>query len=241
MRRGRSGERARARERARGRPACFSFSFSPSARYVRAYVNSRDPRLRPISSAVAHDARCHDAARRDGRDVLRGSAAFPGVLPAHDAIAIAAARACHCVREARPPRASQEGGWMEPRLGRSASRSRRASGWPGRGRLSAPTPSLALAHRTHTARRTRASCVCTCVSVCASEAARAARVPFRVSSPRRRRGGKDPADRGFADSQIRKISTPVRSSPDNLERALNTIRCARALRTPGTGARLTPA
>lgn len=42
LRRGRSGERARAG----GQSACFSFS--RSARYVRAYVNSHDPRLRPI-------------------------------------------------------------------------------------------------------------------------------------------------------------------------------------------------
>ncbi|ETW80059.1 hypothetical protein HETIRDRAFT_117016, partial [Heterobasidion irregulare TC 32-1] len=89
---------------------------------------------------------CERAASPTTQDVTtrraRRSAAFPGVLPAHDAIA--AGRARH--------KKGMDGGWrpMEPKLGRSASRSRRASVSPGRGRLPPPTLSPRLHSHTRT-------------------------------------------------------------------------------------------
>lgn len=231
LRRGRSGERARA-----GRSVCVLLLLP--LRAVRTRV--REQSQSTSASYLERRRPRRKMSRRVARDVPRRSAAFflrMTPSPPGERVTVHDRRARH--------KKGMDGGWrpMEPRLGRSASRSRRASVSPGRGRLPPPMPSPRLHSHTrtlHAARRTRASCVCTCGSMCASEAARAACVPFRASSPRRT--GEDPADRGFADSQThprRLDARPPRHISTARSSAYSPTRTrARALGTPGTGARL---
>lgn len=155
LRRGRSGERARA-----GRSVCVLLLLP--LRAVRTRV--REQSQSTSASYLERRRPRRKMSRRVARDVPRRSAAFflrMTPSPPGERVTVHDRRARH--------KKGMDGGWrpMEPRLGRSASRSRRASVSPGRGRLPPPMPSPRLHSHTRTPHAARVRPACVRVGVCA--------------------------------------------------------------------------